>query len=106
MGRKLDRVFRNRNLTAEEVARDAEVRRQVQIEFPPATRTNVSGPLSEALKQAIRASGKSVAQIADESGIALNVVSRFLSGQGDIHMATADRLAAAVGLKPSVVRPT
>ncbi|HEV3025660.1 MAG TPA: hypothetical protein VGX76_24475 [Pirellulales bacterium] len=77
MGRKLDRVFRKRKLTAEEVARDAEVRRQVQIEFPPAPRTVVSGPLSEALKQAIRASGKSVGQIAEASGVPPNVVAGF-----------------------------
>ncbi len=37
MNRKLERVFRRRPLTAEEAARDKEVRRAVQAEFPPAT---------------------------------------------------------------------
>jgi DNA-binding phage protein len=101
MPKKLQRVFRTRELTADEIARDEAVRRQIKNEFPPAnpTITAVPGSLSETLKQAIRASGKSVYQIASASGVSQIVVSRFLSGERDIRMATADKLAEALGLK-------
>jgi hypothetical protein len=103
MGQKLERVFRDRKLTPEEIARDEEVRRRVKEEYPPAKAAFTSGPLSETLRQAIRASGRSVAQIAADSGVAPIVVSRFLSGEGDIHMATADKLAEALCLKVAAV---
>src|SRR5438132_1323367 len=99
MAKKLERVFRDRPLTREEIARDDEIRRQVQEEFPPARRTLPSGPLSETLKQAIRASGKSIEQLAADAAVSETVVSRFLRGETDIHMATADKLAEALGLK-------
>jgi len=99
MGKKLERVFRNRKLTAEEVARDEEVRRQVEEEFPPAKRSFASGPLSGTLKDAIRASGRSVGQISSEAGVSQVLISRFLAGESDIHMATADKPAEALGLK-------
>jgi hypothetical protein len=35
----IERVFRKGKLSAEEVARDEEVRRKVQVEFPPAAPT-------------------------------------------------------------------
>ncbi len=98
--RKLERVMRTRKLTPEEVARDREVRRKVQEEFPPVERRLSGGPdsLSEALRRAIRASGKSLYQIAKESDVSQIVISRFLSGQRDIRMATADKLAEALGI--------
>jgi ribosome-binding protein aMBF1 (putative translation factor) len=100
MSRKLERVFRGRRLSADEVARDQEVRRKVQAEFPPAARSRTaSGALSQALKDALRASNKSIYQIAQEAGISQIVVSRFLSGERDIRMATADKLAETLGLK-------
>jgi DNA-binding phage protein len=100
MRRKIERVFRECPLTAEEVARDEEVRRQVQAEFPPAVPSgNASGRLSQALRDALRASDKSMYQIAQDAGVSQIVVSRFLSGERDIRMATADKLAEALGLK-------
>jgi hypothetical protein len=36
MPRKIERVFRDRKLTPEEIARDELVRRQVEKEIPPA----------------------------------------------------------------------
>ena len=100
MSKKIERVFRDRRLSAAEVARDEEVRRQVQAEFPPAARSgSASGRLSQALKDALRGSGKSIYQIAQEAGVSQIVVSRFLSGERDIRMATADKLAEALGLK-------
>ena len=58
-----------------------------------------SGHVSEALKQAIRASGKTPYQIAQDAGISEAVLSRFLTGERDIRMATADKLAEALVLK-------
>lgn len=100
MSKKIERVFRARRLLDAEVARDEEVRRKVQAEFPPAAASiAVSGRLSQALKEALRSSDKSTYQIARDAGVSQVVVSRFLSGERDIHMATADKLAEALGLK-------
>jgi ribosome-binding protein aMBF1 (putative translation factor) len=98
--RKLERIVRTRKLTPEEVARDREIRRKVQEEFPPVERHLLTGPssLSEALRKAIRGSGRSVYQIAKESDVSQIVISRFLSGERDIRMATADKLAEALGI--------
>jgi hypothetical protein len=99
--RELERVFRTRRLTPEEVARDELVRRKVEGEFPPARRDPraVPGPLSSGLREAIRDSGKSVYQIAKAASVSQIVISRFLSGERDIRMETADRLAEVLGLK-------
>jgi transcriptional regulator with XRE-family HTH domain len=73
-------------------------------EFPPARSAcaSVPGSLSETLKKAIRNSGKSEEQIANEAGVAPIVVSQFLAGDRDIRMATADKLAEVLGLKLEV----
>ncbi len=69
-------------------------------EFPPAPpSSNASGRLSQALKDALKASDKSMYQIAQEAGVSQIVVSRFLVGERDIRVATADKLAEALDLK-------
>ncbi len=102
--RKLQRVTRNRPLTPEEKAKDREIRRKVQEEFPPAPRTMepITQSIADSLKQAISASNRSVYQIAKESGISQIVITRFLSGERDIRMATADKLARALNLQLTV----
>ena len=99
--RKIERVMRTGRLTPEEIARDNDVRRKVEEEFPPARPANraAPGPLSRALREAIHTSGKSVYQIAKAADVSQIVVSRFLSGERDIRMETADRLAEVLGLK-------
>jgi transcriptional regulator with XRE-family HTH domain len=59
-----------------------------------------AGAISDALRAAIaiQASPKSVYQICKDSGISQIVVSRFPSGERDIRLATADRLAKALGI--------
>ena len=100
MKKKIERVFRERRLSAEEVVRDQEVRRNVQAEFPAAaSSSSATGRLSQALRDALRASNKSMYQIAQDAGVSQIVLSRFLSGERDIRMATADKLAEALGLK-------
>jgi transcriptional regulator with XRE-family HTH domain len=93
------RIVRDRHLTPEEAAKDDQVRRKVTQEFPPARPAEPqAGAISDALRAAIAASSKSVYQICKEAGISQIVVSRFLSGERDIRLATADRLAKALGI--------
>jgi hypothetical protein len=100
MSKKIERRFRQRRFSAEEVARDEDVRRKIEAEYPPAPRSgNASGRMSQALRDALHASDKSMYQIAQEAGVSQIVVSRFLSGERDIRMATADKLAETLGLK-------
>lgn len=50
--------------------------------------------LSDQLRAAIRGSGMSVHAIAKASGVAHPVILRFLSGERDLRLATAEKLAA------------
>ena len=101
MNRKLERAFRSRPLTAEEAARDKEVRRAVQAEFPPATTPHESrfDSLGEALRKAIRDSTQPAAEIAAKAHLSPLALSKFLAGERDIPLETADRLAEVLGIK-------
>jgi transcriptional regulator with XRE-family HTH domain len=55
--------------------------------------------LSGILKAAIKTSGKTVYRIAQESGVAHPVILRFMSGERDIRLETAEKLADALGLR-------
>jgi hypothetical protein len=101
---QLKRVIRSGNLTPEEVARDAEIRRQVQEEFPPARSPSPASPdsISETLKRAIKESHRSVDQISKDAGVSRSMVAQFLSGGRDIPVAVADKLASVLGLKLTV----
>jgi hypothetical protein len=106
MEKKLERLFRDRRLTPDEIASDAQVREKVENEFPPCHSAREGSPsqashpamLSELLKRSIRESNKSVDEIAGDAGVSPVLVARFMSGERDIHIATADKLAEAVGL--------
>jgi hypothetical protein len=100
MAKKPWRASRTRKLTPQEFARDEAIRRQVEQEFPPSRLSDrtTPGPLSELLRTAIRGSDRSVYQIAKDANVSQIVVSRFLSGERDIRMETADRLAQALNL--------
>lgn len=50
--------------------------------------------LSDRLKAAITGSGMSVYAVAQGSGVSHPIILRFLSGQRDLRLATADKLAA------------
>jgi transcriptional regulator with XRE-family HTH domain len=101
MGKKLQRVFRNRNLTPDEAAVDRQLREKLIVEFPPSGRVTQSqpSPLSELLKQWIRESTKTVEAIAGEAGVSPVLISEFLSGERDIRLTTADKLAHSLGLE-------
>ena len=97
--KKLSRVKRSGNIRREESARDREIRRKVQEEFPPVAETPIPNSLSETLKRAILESELSVYQIAKKAHVSQIIISRFLSGERDIRVATADKIANALGLK-------
>jgi transcriptional regulator with XRE-family HTH domain len=101
MAKKLQREFRDRPLTVEEVTADEVLRRKIEAEFPPRVSGNPVHPdsLSDLLRRSIRESGRSVEEIAAHTGVSPVVIAGFLSGTRDIHMATADRLARSLGLE-------
>ena len=100
MGKKdVERILRSKVLSGEEIARDREIRRKIQGEFPPKPRRAVPDSLSEGLKRSIQASDLTVYEIAKRAGVSQIVISRFLSGERDIRMATADKLAEVLDLK-------
>jgi hypothetical protein len=104
MGKKLQRVFRDRRLTPDEVADDERVRQEVQREFPPKPASDAApaDSLSELLRRSIRESGRPLEEIANDARVSPIVVAGFVSGKRDIHLATADRLARSLGLDVTV----
>jgi plasmid maintenance system antidote protein VapI len=60
--------------------------------------------ISDDLRDAIRASGKSLTAIAKESGVPQPMLTRFMNGQ-DLRLATADKLAKYFGLSLSPPSP-
>ena len=58
--------------------------------------------LPDGLRQALRNSGKTSYQLNEESGVNHGVILRFLKGERDIRLETAEKLAAAVGLTVKV----
>lgn len=99
MSERIERVFRDRRLSPEEVAEDNRVRRQVEQEYPPSPPVKqAAGRISESLRESIRASGKTVDEVSAAAHVSPAVVTQFLGGQRDIHLATADRIAETLGL--------
>jgi hypothetical protein len=103
MAKKLARVFRDRRLTPNEITVDRDVREKVRAEYPPRGESlqKQGSTLSELLKRTIRESGKSVDALAGESGVSAALIAGFLTGERDIHLRTADRLANSLGLEVS-----
>lgn len=54
--------------------------------------------LSDKLKAAIAESGMTIYAVAQGSGVSHPILSRFLSGQRDLRLATAEKLAAFFGM--------
>ena len=99
MNRKIEQVFRDRPLTPDEVAKDERIRHAVKAEFPPASSAKCPNSLSEALRSAIRQSALSADEIAEKAKVSPMIIARFMSGERDIHLETADRLADVLGVK-------
>jgi len=58
-----------------------------------------SSTIAHALRDAIKRNRKTAFQIAKESGVSHPIILRFLSGERDIRLATADKLAAVLGVE-------
>ena len=58
--------------------------------------------LPEGLRQALTNSGKSSYQLMIETGVNHGVILRFMKGERDIRLETAEKLAAVVGLTVNV----
>lgn len=56
-------------------------------------------PFADALRSAIQASGLTVYAVAKRAGISQQVLSRWLSGERDIRLVTADKLAESLGIQ-------
>jgi transcriptional regulator with XRE-family HTH domain len=54
--------------------------------------------LPDGLRQALTNSGKTSYQLMAETGVNHGVILRFMKGERDIRLETAEKLAAAVGL--------
>lgn len=97
--KELKRVMRSGKLPTDQAAKDREIRRKIQEEFPPASIPPIPHPISASLKRAIEKSSLSVYEIAKRAHVSQIMISRFLSGERDIRMATADKLANVLNLK-------
>lgn len=117
-GIMVDRIRRNRKLTAEEAARVREARAEftgqpskaellsspmyvgpMSIEEYLAWRKGAGDvPLARQLQAALAATGQSLYAIAQASGVAAPVLQRFVNGERGITLETAGRLAAYLGL--------
>jgi len=51
------------------------------------------------LRRAVRGAGRSIYATARAAGVPEPVLNRFMRGKRDIRLATADRLAASLGLR-------
>ena len=96
---EIERLTRAGSRSREEAARDREIRKKIQSEFPPKPRRTIPNSIGDALKRSIRGSDMTMYEIAKRAGVSQIVISRFLSGERDIRVATADKLAEVLGLK-------
>ncbi len=56
-------------------------------------------PISDALLQSIRSQGLTPYAVATSAGVAPSVVSRFVSGERDLTLDSADAVAAALNME-------
>ena len=97
--KRFKRMHRSGKLTNDEAARDEALRRKVQLEFPPLETKSASFALSDPLKEAIANCEKTVPQLAKAANVSEVVLKQFLAGERDLRLATAEKLAHALGLK-------
>lgn len=56
-------------------------------------------PVSSSIREAVRSRGLSAYRVGQASGVSPRNVSRFLKGESDLSLASADRICVALGLK-------
>jgi transcriptional regulator with XRE-family HTH domain len=62
-------------------------------------------PLADTIRAAIQQGELSAYAVAKRAGVATQVVSRWLNGQRDITLATADKIADSLGIKAFPISP-
>jgi hypothetical protein len=104
MTKKIQREFRDRPLTSQEASNDEKLRSQLAAEFPPASATAPAdaSSLSEMLRKSMLESDKSTLEMAAAIGVSPKLLERFLAGERDIHMITADKLAKLLQLEVTI----
>jgi plasmid maintenance system antidote protein VapI len=60
--------------------------------------------IDQQLRESIAKSGLTAYRIANEAGIAIPVVARFISGERDLRLATAAKVAYVLGLELRPIR--
>lgn len=63
--------------------------------------TTTQTPLTDWLRAAIADSGLSSYAVAKAAGVSTQVVSRWLKGERDLTLGTADKVASGLGLHPA-----
>lgn len=61
--------------------------------------------IDESLRAAVESSGLTAYAVAKASGVSQGVLSRWLRGERDITLRTADRIAAVVGVQVNIKPP-
>ena len=93
------RICRSGKLSVAEAARDERIRRKIQVEFPPLESESAAPVLSDPLREAIVRGTKSIRQLSKAANVSEVVLKQFLAGERDLRLATAEKLAHALGLK-------
>ena len=61
-------------------------------------KTKTAPPIDETLRAALRATGETDYALGKRAGVSPGMIARFVSGERDLRLATAARLAGALGL--------
>ena len=59
----------------------------------------MSKTLADTIREAIKADGRTRYRLSKDSGVNQAVLGRFVHGERDLNLATADRVCRALGLK-------
>ena len=104
--RKPPGVTRKCSLTPKKAAKDQGSPRKAEQESRRASRAVAAGSqsIADVLKRAISSSDRSIQEIAVESLASEGAIMRFLAGEKDIRLATADRLLRVLNLRLTVGR--
>jgi transcriptional regulator with XRE-family HTH domain len=68
--------------------------------------TTRASPVGDALRSEIKRRGLTAYRIAEDAGVSVDAVQRFLKGQRGLNLATIDAIAAHLGLALVSVKPT
>jgi ribosome-binding protein aMBF1 (putative translation factor) len=97
--KKTKRAARSVGLPAQPGAGKPKGRRRASAQPRQRPKRATPGSLSASLREAIRDSGMTAYQIARHARLSQIVVYRFVSGERDIRLSTADKLAEVLGLE-------